>query len=969
MAICAGLGWSAEAAAQSSVERAQQTIENARHAQIDAYVTEIRDRVGQAYVDLSIDPCSEGAMERFRAEVASAQADLDAYKQYVSGVHDQLTAKINQAIAKLLVAGGEDRLGKYEEPLIKVKALAINAAKLGLFGTKVAVEKATTAAQKVAIDAGKAALKEASQTALTKTGASFAGTVGTKVLPLVVVVSNFYDAYQNIQAEVDAYGDMAIIDEMNDFINELAPKAHEIQRVVIAIENAESIIAEFVADAQKLVDDCDEPDETASDQAGSDVAKTMVVDETTDEPLGNVTLFIPDGETPETPKSIDGGEEYQNPDQSGTVVVDAVCHQKVSYRVGPGENPPSKIELKHKVIRAYVPCDFKPSEVSDYAAELGVDLADGSSAYSIDPVNFSKSSCVLVIREYTPNNSAANNNAEPSPGGGATGGVCSQTPDYKTPDGLSDQVSEDSQKDETSSAALDEGGGGSPDGGSSGTPGGGSSGTPGGGQSGTPDGSSSSTPDGGESKIPDESGRTPEPDVDRSGQAKPAYADERLINAPLATSVGSWGQDYADQWALRNIGWMDKKGRSILPVKAYPVVVAVIDTGFDGRHRDLAGSAWINRDEVPGNDKDDDDNGYVDDVYGWNFIDENGDVRDLNGHGTVVAGIIAAHPRNGIGIAGINPWARIMPLKITNFRNKGGSINLAKAVAYAADNGARVINLSVGGKTLTRIENAAINYAKRKGVVVVVASGNLGINLKDFSPAGFPGVVTVAATDVKRRRAKFSNWGAAVDLAAPGVDILSTRARQTDLLIMERKNYEPKLAIVAKDYYRVTGSSFSAPFVSGVASLLLSVNPDLKAVQVMRILAHSARDIDIPGWDQFTGFGLLDASRALEADPNFYVSARISGLSGVRIEGRTHIRVKGTAAADQLARAWVEIGKGANSASWRRVSAYLDKSVRGGVIADIPAGDFSGSKRWTVRIISEHRNGRKREARFDLKLG
>lgn len=940
----------------ASAQSAAQTIENARHQNIDAYVTEIRDRVGQAYVDFSTDPCADGKMQSFQDEVASAQADLEAYKDYVSGVHDQLMAKINQAITKLLVAGSEERLGRYEEPLIKVKAQVINATKLGLFASKVAVERATTVAQKVAIDAGKAALKEASQKALTKAGASIAGNIGTKVLPLVGVVSNFYDAYQNIQAEVDAYADMAIIKEMNDFINEMAPQAFEIQRVVIAIKNAESIITEFEADAQKLADDCGDPDESASDEAGSDVAKTMVVDQSTDEPIPTVTFFIPDGETPQTPKQLDGSEEYQNPDQSGTVVVDAVCHQKVTYRVGPGETPPGKVALKHKEIRAYVPCDFKRSEVSDYAAnDLGINLAVGSSAYTIEPVSFSDSSCVLIIRQYEPQKSAANKNAS-SPDGGSSGGVCAQTPDYETPDKLSDQVSDDSRKDETSTASLDQSGT-SPTDQSSSSP---------------TDQSGSGAIDQSGSATPDESDRTPEPDVDRSGQAPlatPSYADPQRITAPLATSVGSWGQDYADQWALGNIGWFDDKGRSILPVKAHPVVVAVIDTGFDRLHRDLVGSAWINRGEISGNGKDDDANGYVDDVYGWNFIDGNADVRDLNGHGTVVAGIIAAHARNAVGIAGVNPWARIMSLKITNFRNKGGSINLAKAVAYAADNGARVINLSVGGKTLTRIENAAINYAKAKGVVIVVASGNTGINLKDFSPAGFPGVITVAATGVKRQRAKFSNWGAAVDLAAPGVDILSTRARQTDLLIMERKDYEPKLAIVAKDYYRVTGSSFSAPFVAGVASLLLSIKPELTAAQVMRILAHSARDIDVPGWDQFTGFGLLDAAAALKAAPNFYVSARISGLTGVEIDGRTHIRVKGTAAADQLAQAWVEIGKGAKPNSWRRVSPYLEKSVRSDTVADIPAAEFRGAKRWTIRIVTEHKNGRKREARFDLKLG
>src|SRR5262249_27599235 len=198
------------------------------------------------------------------------------------------------------------------------------------------------------------------------------------------------------------------------------------------------------------------------------------------------------------------------------------------------------------------------------------------------------------------------------------------------------------------------------------------------------------------------------------------------------------------------------------------------------------------------------------DLFGWNFIDGNGDISDKNGHGTVVAGIIGAGVGKGFGIAGINPWAVIMPIKIMEINGKGGSINLARAVLYAVDHGAKVINLSVGGKHLTGTEQAALDYAAERGVVVVVASGNEGINTADFSPAGLRNALTVAAIGPDLKRPTFSNWGSAVAIAAPGVDILSLRAQQTDLLMFDKPDYKPGTAVVGERYYRVTGSSFAA---------------------------------------------------------------------------------------------------------------------------------------------------------------
>jgi subtilisin family serine protease len=295
-------------------------------------------------------------------------------------------------------------------------------------------------------------------------------------------------------------------------------------------------------------------------------------------------------------------------------------------------------------------------------------------------------------------------------------------------------------------------------------------------------------------------------------------------------------------------------------------------------------------------------------------------------------------------------------------------VALASAIMYAADNGARVINLSVGGKGQSKAVQTAINYAATKGVLVVVASGNMGIETTDFFPGGARNTLTVAATGPDGKRAAFSNWGAGIGIAAPGVDILSLRAAGTDLLIQEKKDYKPGTAIVNKDYYRVTGSSFSAPIVSGVASLLFSINPNLTAEQVRRMIVHSAADIDVPGKDQFTGYGLIDAEAALKADPNFHLVSNIASVDAARAQGHIVLRVSGSATANDLKAAWIEAGAGDSPASWTPVSPRLDKPVINGALFDLDPAALKGAKNWTLRLMVEHKNGKVRESRYALGL-
>lgn len=447
------------------------------------------------------------------------------------------------------------------------------------------------------------------------------------------------------------------------------------------------------------------------------------------------------------------------------------------------------------------------------------------------------------------------------------------------------------------------------------------------------------------------------------------------MNDPHFSTKGLWGQSFENQWAIKRVGYTDgeKSAWAKAGTDLKPVIVAIIDTGLDWYHPDISrDTLWQNTKEIAGNKTDDDGNGYVDDVIGWNFIDNDSQPWDYDGHGTFIAGVIAARQNNGIGISGINSAARIMVLKALDAFGQGHASMIAEAIAYAADNGARVINLSLGGRGLTKIEQLAVDHARSKGAILVVAAGNDASAVAGYSPAGLKGVLTVTATDRRDRRAGFSNWGPLIDIAAPGVDVLSLRARKTDLLAYIRGvKYEIGKGIVGKDraYYRASGTSFAVPIISGTLSLILSRSPELSADAVKRMVLNSARDIETSGIDNYTGYGILDATAALAADPEFYVESRIAGVKVVKEAGITALRVLGTSDANQFARASVYLGKGKPAKKWFKVDYEIKKPVENGTLIYMPAGLFKGSKQWTIRLVTEHKDGTKRESRFELTLG
>ncbi|MBM3268096.1 MAG: S8 family serine peptidase, partial [Candidatus Sericytochromatia bacterium] len=310
----------------------------------------------------------------------------------------------------------------------------------------------------------------------------------------------------------------------------------------------------------------------------------------------------------------------------------------------------------------------------------------------------------------------------------------------------------------------------------------------------------------------------------------------RAISDPLA----------GEQWGLEAVGASRAWNRTL----GNPdVVVAVVDTGVDLGHPDLrnrlvSGISFVT--EVPGEEG----------AAAENPYRLSGPMDD-NGHGTHVAGIVAAEANNAEGGAGVAPNCRIMPVKVLAYNTRGFDGDVSAGIVWAVDHGARIVNMSLGGEGGGRTLERAIQYANARGVLVVAAMGNdgedpahnYGTNLN--YPAAYNGVVAVAAVGPDDSVASFSNRGRWCTVAGPGTRILSTTPTY--------EVYDP----VMTGYDRLDGTSMATPFVSGIAALALSAKPGLDAGGLKRLLEATSRDILFPGFDFSTGHGLVDAAAAV----------------------------------------------------------------------------------------------------------
>jgi subtilisin family serine protease len=293
------------------------------------------------------------------------------------------------------------------------------------------------------------------------------------------------------------------------------------------------------------------------------------------------------------------------------------------------------------------------------------------------------------------------------------------------------------------------------------------------------------------------------------------FVEPNVLGAP---SFYPDDPSFPDEWHLFRIN--AQQAWDITP-GAPGIVVAILDSGVEATHPDLQAHL----------------------VPGYNFVDNNTNTADVNGHGTRVAGAAAAIGNNGVGVSGVAMNASIMPIRVSDSSGYASWSAVAKGITWAVDHGARVLNVSTGGNIAqSSTVSSAAQYARSHGAVVFAASGNCGCY--DSTPDN-PYIIDVGATDASDNLAGFSSQGPYVDISAPGVSIITPT--------------------IGGGYATVSGTSHASPVAAGVAALVLAANPQLNASDVERVLKSTAVDLGAQGWDPAYGAGRVDAYRAVAA--------------------------------------------------------------------------------------------------------
>lgn len=277
--------------------------------------------------------------------------------------------------------------------------------------------------------------------------------------------------------------------------------------------------------------------------------------------------------------------------------------------------------------------------------------------------------------------------------------------------------------------------------------------------------------------------------------------------------------NYGSEWHLSKVsapsGWNISTGDT-------GIIIAVIDSGVDPSHPDLAAKL----------------------LPGYNYLNRNTDTHDVLGHGTAVAGTAAAISDNQTGVAGIAWRNPVLPLVVLNSSNYATYSDIASAIIFAADNGAKVINISIGGSSYSSTLQSAVNYAWNKGVVIVASAMNNSSSTPMY-PAALDNVIAASATDKSDNFASFSNYGQWIDLSAPGVSILTTSN--------------------GGSYGSWSGTSFSSPIIAGLAALVFSAKPTLTNAQVIDLMRQNSDDLGVIGYDNYFGHGRVNVNETLLA--------------------------------------------------------------------------------------------------------
>ena len=414
---------------------------------------------------------------------------------------------------------------------------------------------------------------------------------------------------------------------------------------------------------------------------------------------------------------------------------------------------------------------------------------------------------------------------------------------------------------------------------------------------------------------------------------------------------------YARQWSHQKTG--AETGWSVTTGEP-SVVIAVIDTGVAYDHPDLAGNIWRDALGHPGKDLVNIDiNDYLNAGYwlapGEDYQGGDFDPADFYGHGTHVAGIAAASGNNGIGISGVCPRCRIMPIRAGFTLRRGAetfgmlqSDHIAEAIVYAADNGARIINMSFGG-TASRLISEAIDYAHSKGVVLIAAAGNGNVSSTDLAyPAAYQSVLAVAATGSTDQKTFYSNYGNWIAVAAPGGD--------ADLPILSTL---PAIGSSAapSGYGNMYGTSMAAPYVAGAAGLLLSKNGNLNNGQLRQAVRQGVDifNVDIADSQQYLGTGRLSLAKGLSIDSVSTATARISAPRDDFFSGAV-VSVTGSASAPYR----IFYGQGVYPAAWSEFGSGPAASDT--VLATLESSALpSPFDTYTLKLVAQDQAGKVEE--------
>ena len=471
--------------------------------------------------------------------------------------------------------------------------------------------------------------------------------------------------------------------------------------------------------------------------------------------------------------------------------------------------------------------------------------------------------------------------------------------------------------------------------------------------------------------------------------AQPDYVNtldtpDVVFDDPFLSSMGAWGQSFADLWGLDRVrapeAWSISQGEG--------VVIAVVDTGLDAAHPDIAANVWVNPGEdLDGNGRvdpgdwngiDDDGNGFVDDLQGWNFVGygdelEDGtvflgtpDTFDDNGHGSHVSGTAAAVGNNGIGIAGVAPRAKVMPLKGFPATGSARDSDLWRAVLYAIEHGARVVNGSWSCSPFcpqNPLAAEVLAIAEAAGVVFVSSAGNASRDVIANAPENTRAALTVGSIGFDDEISNFSNTGFGIDIVAPGGgpgtprsvlaarrNILSIRSSGTRL--------EEEPFFVADAYYRLSGTSMAAPAVAGAVAVLLAQQPELSVAEVRRLMRLSARDKGEPGHDAIFGPGVLDLRALLEtASPDLRLEIDAPVPTRILDPAAEPIEIRGLAAGSDLRSFSLAYARGLEGGEFVEIESEPYGYREDGLLATWDASALEDGP-IVIRLRGELRDGR-----------